>query len=385
MGNRTWPNPVFTPKMLRRFLNSVQQNARQTRWLFRISQSKRLRQKWLDSVQSEEGARPAELGKTCLLDIRKIVFDGEQGRRFHALVSMLSRGGYRVHVMPHLSFLQTGRKQFKWSALCGTVPYLAETAPKRFDLCLSDRSADHPLAVRTVKLAATTTRSIGNRDIPMPYSHHPLIWDLAEDRRFDEYRRRPRRWRLFFGGNCQIGAYGRIKKYKRLKTIDRYSLLQLAFEHFGSQITRVVDEVDFQKQSKTQHPGFVVIDSDDYRIPPQKWMGALSIASFMLAAPGCDYPLSHNCVEAMAVGTIPVLEYDALFYPALQDGVNCIAFRGQQGFLSALERVETMSEEQVASIRAGVIEYYQSHLSPESLCRDLESSEHHCLHMFPYL
>lgn len=351
----------------------------------RIPQSKRLLQKWRDSVQAAESTSCTDVDKTCLIDIREIIFDGEQGRRFHALVSMLSRGGYQVHVMPHLSFLQTGHKQFKWAALCGTLPYQIETAPRQFDLCLSDRLASHPLAARTVKLAATTTRPIGNREIPMPYSHHPLIWDLAEDQQFDHYRRKPRRWRLFFGGNCQVGAYRRIKKYKRLKTVDRYSLLQLAMDHFGSQITRVVNEEDYQKQSMTQHQGFVIIDSDDYRIPPHQWLSALSNASFMLAAPGCDYPLSHNCVEAMAIGTIPVLEYDALFHPALQDGVNCVAFRGQQEFLDALTRVASMPEEEVDSIRAGVVEYYQRYLSPESLCRELESDQHHGLHMFPYL
>lgn len=379
--------------MWHRILQSIQHNARQMRWVFRIAHAKRVRQRWVQSVANnagpdagrEAGLKPSHAAKTCLLDIHRITFDGEQGRRFHALVSMLARGGYQVYLMPHLSFLQSGQKQFKWSALCTILPYCEKTSPDKFSICLSDRSVDHPLAMRTLKLSAATGRAVRDGEIPMPYSHYPPLSDLAEDKRFDEYRQKPRKWRLFFGGNCQVDAYRRIGKYKRLKPIDRHSLLQITLDHFRASTTRIPDNDHFEHHATMQDDGFVVIDSNDYRITPDRWLGAISNAAFLLAAPGCDYPLSHNCIEAMAVGTIPVLQYDTLFYPPLEDGVNCVAFRDRQGFVDALQRIEAMSEREIQTIRDGTIEYYRNHLSSESFCEKIQSDQYDSMHMFPYL
>jgi hypothetical protein len=362
------------------FFKSIQRHARQIRWLVRIPRTRRLRQQWLES----QPENPTPAPKSCLLDIRRIAFDGEQGRRFHALVSLLTHGGYEVYVVPHLSFLQSANKEYKWQALQLTQPF-DHRAAKRFDLCLSDQLKSHPAAKRTLRLAHDTSRPVHPNEIALPYSHHPSVWNSGEDQRFVDYRQQPRPWRLFFGGNFQQSAYRRIRKFTRIKPIDRYSLMNLAFDYFGDRTNRIVGEQQLANQQLVSCNGFVVIDSDVYRLPASRWLGVLATAEFFLAAPGCDYPFSHNCVEALAVGTIPILEYDQLFYPALQDGVNCITYRGAQGFIEAMERLENMSSTAVQALRVGAIAYYEEHLSPTAFTRLLENPDVQSVHVFPYL
>lgn len=77
-------------------------------------------------------------------------------------------------------------------------------------------------------------------------------------------------------------------------------------------------------------------------------------------------PMCHNAIEAMAVGTIPLLEYPEYFHPPLQTGVNCIAFQGQSNLLEQVKRIKNMSREEVYQLRKAVISYYEKYLAPSA-------------------
>ena len=72
--------------------------------------------------------------------------------------------------------------------------------------------------------------------------------------------------------------------------------------------------------------------------------------------------MCHNVIEAMSVGTIPLIEYGDRFAPSLRDGVNAICFRGLSGLKDALDRIDRLTTQQRAALRGNVIEYYEQHL-----------------------
>lgn len=373
---------------------AVERTLKQHRWLWRYAHCKRVLDQWTKQDQRRESAGElnspsANLASArCLLDLRRIANDGEQGRRFHALVTLLSRSGYQLSMVPRLQFLQTGHRAFKATALSTIQPFFEdEISPtfRPFELCLSDRGRPSPFALRTIPVMASTRRPLGAGDLAMPYSFFPAVWDHREDDRFDEYRQRTRLWRLFFGGHCSQASYSRIRKYTRLKPVNRFHVVAETNRFFADSTLMITSDEQLDAAQQGRHESFVMIDNAKYRTVPEAWLGLLAQSDFFLAAPGCDYPLSHNAIEAIAVGTIPVLEYESLFSPALRDGANCITYRGITGLRAALARIESMDQVEIQRIREGAIQYYESHLSPSAFRQQLENAQTERLHLFPYL
>lgn len=367
-------------RWLSRLIASIPQHAQQARLPFRLRNARECRDAWSKlPIESPSGNR------TCLLDIRHVAADGEQGRRFHALVTLLSRSGFDLWLVPRLCFLQTGKKCFKRAAVRSTRMFGTHATPGRFDLCFSDCVNEHPLADRTLKVSYDTSRELKAGEIPLPYSFYPDIWNRREDELLQQYREQPRQWRLLFGGYFQEKSYTKIKKYKRQQVVNRFALVSEVMEQYGDRTKQVLNGEELEETKNSIVDGFVLIDSQRYRLDPLDWLSVLSRSNFFLAAPGGDYPFSHNCIESLAVGTIPVLEYDQLFRPGLEDGVNCITFRGKSGIGPAIERINAMTPSEIQALRNAAIEYYEQHLSPNAFRQRIDDQFAKGLHVFPYL
>lgn len=364
---------------------TVQNHARQSRWIFRRGRSRAIKERWLRLERPLAAADPDRPGKTCLLDIRQILFDGPQGRRFHALVTLLEQQEFQLWVQPHLQFLQTGAKGYKWSALGRCLSCDDPDAPPRFDLCLSDSTRNDRRGTRTLLLTHQSHRRLRTDEIPLPFSPHPELIDGRFLDSLADLRSRPRRWTCFFGGSLAPNAYKAVSFFRYLQTVHRSRLLEIALGYFDDRVRRPLRQDDLVELLDRSIDGFLFADSEAYRIPMDKWLESMATAKFFIAAPGSRYPMSHNCVESLAVGTIPILEYTELFQPPLRDGVNCLAFRGEDGFRRVLKDADQMSPGEVASLRSGAMEYYDKHLSGESLTRKLDDASYSRLHCFPYL
>jgi hypothetical protein len=378
------PSETPTSHRLRAIGLSLEHFVKQQRWLWRYPHCRRVTDDWLARRRGTADAS----AKRCLLDFRKIAADGEQGRRFHALVNLLSRGGYELYLVPRSSFMQTGHRIFKARALELVRPAgdaECDAVPEGFDLCLRDRRGVDRRARRTIEVMTSPRQKLRPHDLAVPYSFYPEVWDRNEDQRFPEYRRRARRWRLFFGGHCSKDSYLRIGKYPWLNPLDRYRVVRETRGYFSGATLEIESQPQLARALQTRHDSFVMIDNARFRIDASDWLGLLASADFFLAAPGCDYPLSHNAIESIAVGTIPVLEYDGLFVPPLRDGENCITYRGVEGLRETLLRIESMPADQIEALRRRVIDYYEAHLSPAAFCHQLESNSTRRLHLFSYL
>jgi glycosyltransferase involved in cell wall biosynthesis len=100
---------------------------------------------------------------------------------------------------------------------------------------------------------------------------------------------------------------------------------------------------------------------------PKKWLIELSNADFFLALPGGYMPMCHNVIEAMAVGTIPILSYENYFFPALTHGKNCLAYRHLEDLPGLIKSASQMDHKTIEAMRNSAIEYYSLYLNPSKV------------------
>ena len=367
-----------TVQLLSVFAREAEKRVREARIVYRFQHARANRERWLKMDRSSTSFQ-----HQVLIDVCTTVFDGEQGRRFHALVSLLLRGGCKVWMRPSLRFLQS-TKVFKWQALENVHP-VDDSAPDHFDLCITDRVGNHTCANRTVKLTGAMYRGLRDNELAMPYGMHPDVYNSNQDLSLTELRQRERSWQLFFGGYRQQKAYKEHSYFPYLKTVNRHRVVETARQMFEGNILDIESEVAFENSLDAEFGGFVFVDSEKFRIPGDQWLSTLSRSTFFLAAPGTTYPMSHNCIESLAVGTIPVLEYPQVFRPALQDGVNCIVYRGLSEFAKIKDRLAALSLQDIARMRTAAANYYDQHLSGEALVQKLLEADSSHMHMFAHL
>jgi glycosyltransferase involved in cell wall biosynthesis len=100
-------------------------------------------------------------------------------------------------------------------------------------------------------------------------------------------------------------------------------------------------------------------------------MDAMSRSDFFISPPGWRMPHSHNLIEAMSVGTIPITNYHSYMRPPLTPGGDCLAFSTLEELENVIDRALNMEAKEVQRLRKGVISYYDENLEPERFGKKL--------------
>lgn len=115
----------------------------------------------------------------------------------------------------------------------------------------------------------------------------------------------------------------------------------------------------------------VVDRIEKHRLDLGAYVALLSRSRFALCPPGWRVPHSHNLVEAMSVGAIPITNYWHYMRPPLTPMKDCIGFTTPESLVEAVETALAMEPEQVDELRAGVLAYYDAFLDPAAFGRKL--------------
>ena len=86
----------------------------------------------------------------------------------------------------------------------------------------------------------------------------------------------------------------------------------------------------------------ILVDAARARIPTSRWLPTIAATDFLVCAPGMAMPMSHNIIEALGVGTIPLTNYPEWFLPALENGVNCLVFRDTDDLIERVDEILRM-------------------------------------------
>lgn len=113
-------------------------------------------------------------------------------------------------------------------------------------------------------------------------------------------------------------------------------------------------------------------------------MDVIARADFFLCPPGIVMPMSHNLIEAMAIGTIPITSYPEWLSPRLEHMKNCIVFDNEDDLIEKIHLALEMSEAQKAELRDNAVKYYEQNLRPETFVEKIEVRDDTLLDVLMY-
>jgi len=208
----------------------------------------------------------------------------------------------------------------------------------------------------------------------MPFPLHPKFYikQISSDD-LHLFRSQKRNVLVFFAGNFDSRLYNRdVLKENFNGTVSRINALRYIRGRFDEPA-----ELEFVKEPGRLHElleaGAKKIVLSEARTPGEQWLSILGKAHFFLCLPGVRMPWSHNAIESMAVGTIPIIQYGSLFTPPLEHMKNAVCYTNENELGEVLSELFTMSEQEIAKLRSNVISYYEQYLSAEQIVGKLSA------------
>lgn len=304
-----------------------------------------------------------------VLDFKDTRIDGPQGRRFYSLFIFFVRAGFYPVLRDNYLFL--GNIQEKQKAFClkESFSVLEKTSdlPDNY-LLVTDKHFSSLMAKARKIIHVNFKPDYQTSDpcFPMPFPMFPAIYAAGQDQQLENLRSNPKRWRIFFGGDAQAEKYNKSSIrdiYQKLTRSDIFSLMQNRLAPEKLLVLSNQDDLEIARELELNL--LVLMNNRQCKVAPEQWLATLALSEFFLACPGVRYPMSHNAIEAMAVGSIPIIQYPELFFPALEDGKNCLVFDDEESLLYTIERALHMSEQEKQQLKQNAMDYYDQYLAPK--------------------
>jgi len=214
----------------------------------------------------------------------------------------------------------------------------------------------------------TSMQHLSTKNFHVPMAMHPYMYkdDYWNERLLDQQRFKS----IIFAGCLKREAYSRISETACFDIRNRIELFDLLHHMNEFELPANLEALN----DCMTHGKIVVVDRGRFSIPMNQLRSYLSKFEFFLACPGVSMPYSHNIVEAMSCGCIPVIErsYAELFIPSLINGANALIFEGnRESFYDILNQALRVNEAKVRKMRESVFEYYRQYLTPEKVVRKI--------------
>jgi hypothetical protein len=196
----------------------------------------------------------------------------------------------------------------------------------------------------------------------LEFGHTPPVTSYPPQRR--------RRFRIGFFGTHDREFY---TQHYHFPGMNRCEILEVFLQNFGERITHLrgfprdwepceiavsIDGRGGDRQGKS------FLSQDHY-------FEALRECDFVLSPPGICMPISHNLIEAMFCGAVPITNAGAFMAQPLENGKNCLSFSGETDFIAAIEKALAMREGCAGQMRNAVLDYYQQNLHPKAFVERL--------------
>lgn len=312
--------------------------------------------------------------RIVVFDFANSRVDGPQGRRFYALFIAFVRAGYHPVFVARYLFLVSIDEKIKKFCLreeFSVVNRLEEVSEPYVHVSDNAQTPVSDTCERRVLVDYRYDYPHDREGFPFPFLMFPGVYASQADQQVSILRAHTRRWQVFFGGSFRAERYSMSAISSVYGKLPRATALAALKQQMPRQWIEPADQSDWDHAAVREQSGILILNTLHVRADSAQWLELMATARFFLALPGVSYPMSHNLVEALAVGTIPITEYPELFFPALENGVNCLTYRGEQGFVDAVNRALQMPESEREKLAQGAIAYYENYLSPEAAVRRL--------------
>lgn len=313
-------------------------------------------------------------GQTAVVNLSGSLLNKDMGRYAFVICQLLKFSGFQLIVKVDPDFF------------AGKTPYKRMLSNQGFKLVRSTGLKPDSISFQVQKRKKKVLSLVyGNRAsqqaavYPLPYPLHPRFYqEHLKPSYFDKFQEQQRTTRIIFSGNFDRKLYSKpLLKERFPGTISRVEALDHILSGHASdpRIVRSTTKEDLYRrlELKPAEQQFIISEA---RTPDEDWLTILSKGDFYLCLPGVRMPWSHNAIEAMAVGTIPILQYDALFYPPLEHLKNCISYRDFASLDEAIQTALTMDEAQVQQMKSEVLDYYNQHLAIDQTINKIQDFAH---------
>lgn len=303
-----------------------------------------------------------------VFDFRDTRIDGPQGRRFYCLMMFFIRAGF--YPVLRENYWVLGNIKEKYKKLC---------LQEKFSVLLHDHDLPENYLLITDKKYSSLARKAStvitlnyqpgyqtdDACFPMPFPMFPPIYAAQQDLQLARYRQQPRQWQLFFGGDAEPNKYNKKSIREIYSKLSRANILHsLTQPDRPAPVLELRDDSTRRAAEQQEHNGLVMVNTRRCKIAPQEWLKTVARSRFFLACPGVRYPMSHNIIEALAVGSVPITQYPELFFPPLEHGKNCLVFNDETQLIAAVDAAMKMSEHERLTMAQAAIDYYENYLAP---------------------
>lgn len=295
-------------------------------------------------------------------------------RFFYLLLKFYQLAGYTVYYPMSLSLYRNLRNKDRYMALLlqekNLLSINTENMPKEI-ITLTDSTFSADYFKDYFENANNTDQSF---HIPMsfhPLMYHHQLWNEKAELSENRYNA------VFCYGNFDKNAYLEIKRTD-FKVTSRTEIISALKENRNFTSIKSAGELANQRQNLNRKIMFAM--RENYQIEMKDIRTHLALFNFYLCCPGVVMPLCHNVVEAMSVGTIPVIEkeYAEVMYPTLEHQKNAIIFHDLEDLELLLnEKLFNIPKQDIQAIRKNVLDYYQEFLSPKGMINNLNQSIAH--------
>tara|TARA_B100000378_G_C17944138_1_gene377777 strand:- start:155 stop:850 length:696 start_codon:yes stop_codon:yes gene_type:complete len=182
---------------------------------------------------------------------------------------------------------------------------------------------------------------------------------------------------VFMSGNIDTAHYKKISRSGFFDIPSRCEVAGFIQEQlYYFKIESLVD-LKLYMSGETDYKVILIDTSRQFRIPLNKLKNILQEFHFYLALPGILIPQSHNLIEAMSVGCIPIIHktYADLMFPTLKHLETALVYDSMGELDELIIKSINLREDQIKSLEYNVQEYYSKHLSPAAVVKKIEEND----------
>lgn len=194
----------------------------------------------------------------------------------------------------------------------------------------------------------------------LPYFAHPQFYRQGIYSKVKDMRDKVRNIRVLFAGTFPEASDNHNLKFP---IMPRHDVLRVICDSFPDIISFFPER---ERNSKIAFFASDVPGDNIYKhqLSVPDYIETVARSDFSINPPGFIMPQSHNVIEALSVGTIPILNYASFMRPRLKHMENCIEFSDADSLKAAIRMTVDMDETTVNNLRRGALSYYDEFVDP---------------------